>query len=631
MEASFAMQQPQMMGPSPFFYYTPDPDSDHRQHGHFSPHPNAIPCAPQAMTYAQQMQNETMMAAVPSMAYSPPTSAPQQQLLPKLASVGSASMTPASSPKPISHKSVMFFQQHDSPCMQPLESNCGNDPYFLPSTPPLSSSGSTINSPLSSNSLVPTPVNGSFLGFEGIPGVKAGCEAEVQSEILATSDWTRMCSPPITPVFVHPPSVTASQASDLLSVNACPSLSPSPSPIPRSSSTDASLDFCDPRNLTVTPPSTTSSSPANIDFPPLPTLCSGDDEEHKFVLVGETATPELDQSLNSSFSSFTTETLSALPTFDTLCDFDSEDEFVKGIVNFSPSEDALYLGNKRQRVDLFSFEEDSFLGEESFEDYCDEDNVALIGLPSPTESGVTDLGLEDATDAMKSKKRVQQRKPKKSSDSDSSSDFGSSMHKSQIQVTSRGNSAQSHPASAQQSGSSNAQNTTPSTGKVATSGSESAAPAPAPNPVNRRGRKQSLTEDPSKTFVCSLCSRRFRRQEHLKRHYRSLHTHEKPFECHECGKKFSRSDNLSQHARTHGSGAIVMSVLEDGETPDHKNMPFQEGDANTLGTVLFEAARAAAGSSSSSSSSDEASQHSASPVPSGEKKFLKKRKREGSD
>jgi hypothetical protein len=44
------------------------------------------------------------------------------------------------------------------------------------------------------------------------------------------------------------------------------------------------------------------------------------------------------------------------------------------------------------------------------------------------------------------------------------------------------------------------------------------------------GRKQSLTEDTSETFVCTLCSDRFRRQEHLKRHYHSLHTQDKTFE-----------------------------------------------------------------------------------------------------
>merc|ERR1711988_2091556 len=102
--------------------------------------------------------------------------------------------------------------------------------------------------------------------------------------------------------------------------------------------------------------------------------------------------------------------------------------------------------------------------------------------------------------------------------------------------------------------------------------------------TNRRGRKQSLTEDPSKTFVCTLCSRRFRRQEHLKRHYRSLHTHEKPFECTDCGKKFSRSDNLSQHQRTHGAGTVVMGVLaQPGEQQMHPPMDaVNGGDAGSL-------------------------------------------------
>lgn len=121
--------------------------------------------------------------------------------------------------------------------------------------------------------------------------------------------------------------------------------------------------------------------------------------------------------------------------------------------------------------------------------------------------------------------------------------------------------------------------------------------------ATRRGRKQSLTDDPSKTFVCTLCSRRFRRQEHLKRHYRSLHTHDKPFECTDCGKKFSRSDNLSQHQRTHGAGTVVMGVLAAGE---QQGLGFQGqdySDASELGSMLFDTtAQMAVGSSSSSQS-----------------------------
>ncbi|KAI8394450.1 Zinc finger C2H2 type domain signature [Nakaseomyces glabratus] len=70
-------------------------------------------------------------------------------------------------------------------------------------------------------------------------------------------------------------------------------------------------------------------------------------------------------------------------------------------------------------------------------------------------------------------------------------------------------------------------------------------------PPRTRGRKPSLVPDLSKQFGCEFCDRRFKRQEHLKRHIRSLHMGEKPYECHICNKKFSRSDNLNQHIKTH--------------------------------------------------------------------------------
>lgn len=75
------------------------------------------------------------------------------------------------------------------------------------------------------------------------------------------------------------------------------------------------------------------------------------------------------------------------------------------------------------------------------------------------------------------------------------------------------------------------------------------------NTKNRtRGRKENKAadmEDQSKIYVCGYCSRRFKRQEHLKRHFRSLHTTEKPYECPICLKKFSRTDNLNQHLKVH--------------------------------------------------------------------------------
>jgi hypothetical protein len=182
-------------------------------------------------------------------------------------------------------------------------------------------------------------------------------------------------------------------------------------------------------------------------------------------------------------------------------------------------------------------------------------------------------------------------------------------------------SAGSSPASSEQQSPSHANTGSDDKHKSESPSSSENTPAALPAPANRRGRKQSLTEDPSKTFVCDLCNRRFRRQEHLKRHYRSLHTQEKPFECNECGKKFSRSDNLAQHARTHGSGAIVMNLIDDPEAMAaaaaghpafaHHHMMAAMGneDYQTMGKVLFQMAAEIPGSASELSSDDSMSDH----------------------
>src|SRR6187402_3730870 len=83
-------------------------------------------------------------------------------------------------------------------------------------------------------------------------------------------------------------------ASELLSATSFPSLSPSPSPYPRSVISEQDFDFCDPRNLTVgsgaSPNPPLIKSQPQTEFPPLPTLCAGDDEEHRYMLGGETFT-----------------------------------------------------------------------------------------------------------------------------------------------------------------------------------------------------------------------------------------------------------------------------------------------------------------------------------------------------
>ena len=426
-------------------------------------------------------------------------------------------------------------------------------------------------------------------------------------------------------MFIHPPSVTANQASDLLSINSCPSLSPSPSPISRSSTTISAtdFDFCDPRNLFVDKPN---SSNIAIEFPPLPTLCSGDDEEHKLVLGADLSLIKQESHFSKPFESSATTTLGGLPSFDTFSDLDdSENEFVTDLSRFSNPEHTSHPGNKKQRLDLISFDDDEFLSEDNFEEFEIVDQVASAGLPTPPESrrASEDLSVEMKT----SKKRSQTKKPAKKTNI--KAELSDSEPKVKRETHSHVTGSSPEQGSAAPETSDARVSTAPSDSNAVASGTDTAATSV--QPVARRGRKQSLTDDPSKTFVCNLCSRRFRRQEHLKRHYRSLHTHDKPFECNECGKKFSRSDNLSQHARTHGAGAIVMGVLEDGELPPTEaGSPIDHNDTGALGAVLFEAAQAAAANASSSSSSSGSSRRdSTSPAPSMENsKVNRKRKRE---
>ncbi|KAL8729477.1 MAG: hypothetical protein Q9166_004725 [cf. Caloplaca sp. 2 TL-2023] len=596
MDSPHAVPAARGLGQSPFFYYNPEP-------GHFSPRPNADCEGPQIHHFPQQMYP----LGHAQMMYGRPSSASPVYLPPKTAMALQPFNTPVASPRP-RHQRPAFLYQNDGLPLS-LNTECSTpDLYIYPSTPPLSVSSSTVNSPPSTCGILPTPVVGDRLPLENLEGVKEGCEGDVQTEILAGGDWTRSGSPPLTPA-------AARQHSDLLSLNSsCPSLSPSPSPIPRSTVSDKSdFDFCDPRDLFVNS-ANSSFSTTTADFPPLHTLPSRGDEHKLTSGIHSTFVN------TNSFGSLSATTLGSPAAFDTLCDFDSESDFITNLTQPSSSEAVAYTGNKRQRLDLLPFDEEDLISEDSFDDFEDCDNSACVSLPSAPESH---RPSEASSCRMRAKKRSA---PKKAVAS-------KILASAEVETTQVAQSAEEDPSAQQASGqqqNSTAQESNSGSSDTNPVPSSTGTPAAASQPVSRRGRKQSLTEDPSKQFVCTLCSRRFRRQEHLKRHYRSLHTHDKPFECNECGKKFSRSDNLSQHARTHGTGAMVMGVLEEGEMPpNEKRQSTEETDAGALGAVLFEAAAAAAANASGSSSGPSSRRDSISPAPSIENpRALKKRKRE---
>ncbi|KAI9668309.1 MAG: hypothetical protein M1821_001129 [Bathelium mastoideum] len=340
---------------------------------------------------------------------------------------------------------------------------------------------------------------------------------------------------------------------------------------------EESANVCDPRTLTVT-----SQTPIT-DIPCLPTL-AGDDEEHKLLLKGDPITPQSESQTVS-----TSDLSCGLPAFEPLFELDLEDE---STTHFQSTDNAQFFGAKRQRTEstFATFTEEEFLSEENRSDFGDDQ---LITYNYETSSSMSEMNLRS-------------RRSTRSSGGD-------------LKVEPQDGLDQE---SAGQQATSGQQSTTTPGATTTSEGSETSSSddaTPASGPVSRRGRKQSLTEDPSKTFVCSLCSRRFRRQEHLKRHYRSLHTHEKPFECADCGKKFSRSDNLSQHQRTHGSGSVVMGVLDEADARQ-KHDGYTSSDTEALAANLYDAAFAAHNVPTSSSSSDDSSSE----------KSSRKRKREES-
>ncbi|KAK4703222.1 hypothetical protein P7C70_g2992, partial [Phenoliferia sp. Uapishka_3] len=73
------------------------------------------------------------------------------------------------------------------------------------------------------------------------------------------------------------------------------------------------------------------------------------------------------------------------------------------------------------------------------------------------------------------------------------------------------------------------------------------------SPGQLEGQLKTPSGKPMKVHSCPAegCDAAFKRSEHLKRHYRSVHLGAKPFDCEDdkCSKSFSRKDNLRQHMK----------------------------------------------------------------------------------
>lgn len=520
--------------PAPFFYYAQEPSHESRQmHPHFMAHqqqPHGLPMAVLASTPEHMMQYQHP-AYRPHSAGSHFVHHPQPQ---HMYAAPPAILTPDASPR--QHQKPVYYAQQQDMHLLPIETEFHQR---YPGTPTLSASGSfsSASTPPSSVDLH-APINGAYIPKQHMGqslAVKQGCEEEVFQEVLAGGDWTRPGSPPMTPVFLHNNSISAASDSTYGFETRHNSIhiSPSPSPVPRSVASEQ--DVCDPRNLSI----------GSADFAVTSNRCNSH-HEHKVTIKHE---PHVHIAQH----------VDVYPQFEPFFELDDVDEF-SGSLAYSAAPEVHFNGSKRQRLELqHTFvEDDGFFSEESFSDE-DEMVAAARGYSPP----MSDFSAPDASEAAQSKSKRR----------------GSSKKGELSYDASEANNQQQHASNAPAS---TAHSTT---SDADANDNESAATTPAPSGgVSRRGRKQSLTDDPSKTFVCTLCSRRFRRQEHLKRHYRSLHTHDKPFECTDCGKKFSRSDNLSQHQRTHGAGTMVMGVLQPGDAA--MPPPIESVNSGEAGTIL---------------------------------------------
>ncbi|KAJ8604422.1 hypothetical protein MRB53_041811 [Persea americana] len=509
--AAYKMEMAYVHGQHHMYYYPEEP----RVHGYFAPQPHhAHYYGPVPYHGEHNMAYQTYHHAMAQQSYM--ATMPRTPMGHGYIMHGAPMMTPVASPQPRQfQRSTVLAEKHAQLHALQIESG--------PSTPPLSVSGSAMNSPPSAHSMLPTPVNGTL--HEPPVGMKHGIEGEVFTGSLAGA-WSPSQSPPLTPGM---PQITLSVA--ITDHAQCISI-----PVPRI-------------------PPTLGKAKLSV----------------KLLLrrVAVEVIPHFSITPADSRPASKGKSTATLPAWDSFVEADIEDEF-SSFVSL-PTDEVFTPSSKRQRTNAVQ-EEDSLLSDDTF-DESEDDDLAGGWLSAPS-----DLETSFCSDMSPSRRH-------------SHESYGNELDSDLAQQADH-----TH-------GHSHAHNGAVGQTDVSRSGSAEGQ-STVSGPVSRRGRKQSLTEDPSKAFVCTLCNRRFRRQEHLKRHYRSLHTHDKPFECNDCGKKFSRSDNLAQHQRTHGLGASAsFEPIEDAQDQQRPESP-NDSESDRMAHILYTAAQQIAAPMSDSSSSD---------------------------
>ena len=124
--------------------------------------------------------------------------APSQQggLPSKQAFYGNMALTPVASPQPHNPTPAVTIKSDVPSSLRPIDTTCYDmAANYAPSTPPLSTSGSTVSSPPISSMLLPTPQCGSNFAFPAFDATKGAAE----TENVMNMNWNQFISPPVTP------------------------------------------------------------------------------------------------------------------------------------------------------------------------------------------------------------------------------------------------------------------------------------------------------------------------------------------------------------------------------------------------------------------------------------------------